>query len=179
MIHRGFQPVAASGARVLILGSLPGAQSLRYHQYYAQPRNAFWTILGVLVGAGPELPYEQRIARLEHAGIALWDVCAAARRLGSLDAAIERDSVEVNDFAGFYAGQPQLQRVCFNGRTAAALYRRHVLPSLTSRQRALQQVELPSTSPAHASVPAAMKLLHWREAIAPFTAARATPIDPA
>ena len=179
LILRGFQPIGTARARVLILGSLPGAESLRRGQYYAQPRNGFWTILGTLVGAGPDVPYEDRLARLEGAGIALWDVCAAARRTGSLDAAIERDSVEVNDFAAFYAAHPQLRRVCFNGRTAAALYRRRVLPTLPALQQSLQQVELPSTSPAHASLPVAAKLMRWREALAPILTERTAPRDPA
>jgi len=168
--HRGFPPVATRGARVLVLGSLPGAESLRRREYYAQPRNAFWTILGAIAGAAPELAYGARLARLEDAGIALWDVCATARRVGSLDAAIERDSVVPNDFAAFYAAHPYIARLCFNGRVAATLYRRHVLPRLGAHARELQVIELPSTSPAHASMSLAEKTARWRHALAGATA---------
>jgi hypoxanthine-DNA glycosylase len=163
--HRGFPPVATPAARVLVLGSLPGAESLRRREYYAQPRNAFWSILGAIAGAAPGLPYATRLARLEGAGIALWDVCAAARRAGSLDADIERDSVVVNDFATFYAGHRAIRAVLFNGRTAAALYRRHVLPGLPASGAALALLELPSTSPAHAAMTLADKTLRWRRAV--------------
>jgi TDG/mug DNA glycosylase family protein len=171
---RGFAPVGTAAARVLILGSLPGAESLRRREYYAQPRNAFWPILGALVGAGPALPYAARLGRLGDAGIALWDVCAAARREGSLDAAIEPGSVLANDFAAFYAAHPAIGRVCFNGRTAAALYRRHVLGGLPADAQALALVELPSTSPAHAAMSLAEKTRRWRGALA-----AAISVDPA
>ena len=165
MSHWGFAPVAAPGARVLVLGSLPGAESLRRREYYAQPRNAFWPIFGAIAGADPALPYAARLARLEAAGIALWDVCATARRDGSLDADIERDSVVPNDFATFFAAQRGIRAVLFNGRTAAALYRRHVLPGLPAPFASLAQHELPSTSPAHAAMTLAGKTLCWRRAV--------------
>jgi hypoxanthine-DNA glycosylase len=162
---RGFAPVATATARVLVLGSLPGAESLRRGEYYAQPRNAFWTILGTLAGAFPTLPYRERLACLGVAGIALWDVCAAARRAGSLDADIEPDSIVVNDFAAFFVAHPSIGRVAFNGRTAAALYRRRVLPALAPVAASLPLVELPSTSPAHAAMTLAEKTRRWRAGI--------------
>ncbi|MBS0395831.1 MAG: DNA-deoxyinosine glycosylase, partial [Proteobacteria bacterium] len=133
----GFPPIARRDARVLVLGSLPGQESLRRRQYYAQPRNAFWPIMGELVGAAPALPYPRRARRLAASGIALWDVCAAAFRPGSLDAAIEPGSVVANDFAAFFRRHPRIRLVCFNGRTAATLYRRRVLPDLPPEARAL------------------------------------------
>jgi hypoxanthine-DNA glycosylase len=163
-----FAPVTRADARVLILGSLPGARSLADQQYYAQPHNAFWRIMGELVGAGREHEYRKRLACLAESGLALWDVVAAARRVGSLDAAIERDSVEINDFAGFFERCPAIQLVCFNGRTAADLYRRRVLPTLPHRWAVIESTTLPSTSPAHAGMPYAAKLAIWRAAIAPY-----------
>jgi double-stranded uracil-DNA glycosylase len=162
MHSQGFPPIARRDARVLILGSLPGQESLRRRQYYAQPRNAFWPIMGALCGAAPELPYRARARRLAASGIALWDVCATAYRAGSLDASIVAGSVVVNDLGAFLARHPRIRLVCFNGRTAAALYRRHVLPTLAPALRVLATLELPSTSPAHASLSLAAKLDRWR-----------------
>ena len=48
LIHKGFPPIATPGSRVLVLGSLPGPESLRRRQYYAQPRNVFWRIVSDL-----------------------------------------------------------------------------------------------------------------------------------
>ena len=68
---RGFPPIAAPGARILILGSMPGQASLAAGQYYAHPRNAFWPIMGALLGFAPALPYPERAVRLAAASIAL------------------------------------------------------------------------------------------------------------
>ena len=53
MKSSGFEALAAPNARVLILGTLPGAVSLAC----GQPRNVFWRIMGELVGASLELSY--------------------------------------------------------------------------------------------------------------------------
>lgn len=147
---------------MLVLGSLPGQASLAAGQYYAQPRNAFWTIMGALFAAGPELPYAERCRRLSTSGIALWDVCAAAVRPGSLDAAIEPSSIVVNDFGPFLHRHAGIRAVCVNGGTAYDLYRRKVLPGLPEALRLLPLHRLPSTSPAHAALRPAQKLERWR-----------------
>lgn len=159
---RGFPPIAAPDARVLILGSLPGQASLAAQQYYAQPQNAFWRIMGELCGAYPQLPYADRTQRLLEHRIALWDVCKAAHRPGSLDASIDPSTIVVNDLARFYREHPGIAAVFTNGGTATRLYQRLVLPSLGVTPAALPLQPLPSTSPAHARMPFARKLVHWR-----------------
>lgn len=159
---QGFPWVARADARVLVLGSMPGQASLAATAYYAHPRNVFWEIMGVLFGAGRELDYDTRLARLAGAGVALWDVAHRCRRPGSLDAAIVRDSVEPNDFAALFRACPQLHTVCFNGGTAQELYRRRVLPLDPAAGRPLAYHLLPSTSPAHAALDFAAKLARWR-----------------
>lgn len=161
MHAKGFPPIADAYARILILGSLPGQVSLQRQQYYAQPHNAFWKIMGRLFGAGPELPYEERMQGLVRNGIALWDVCAAAQRPGSLDAAIVHSSVVPNDLAAFIESHPGIGLICFNGGKAADLYRRLVLPGLPDTLCALHYATLPSTSPAHAAMPFEEKLTRW------------------
>ena len=160
---QGFAPVVGKHARVLILGSMPGAASLRAAQYYAHPRNQFWPIMGELVGADPGLPYAQRLDRLTAAGIALWDVFARCEREGSLDARIRDDTAVANAFAGFFASQPTIRTVLLNGGKAEQSFRRIVLPTLSDHE--LHCVRLPSTSPAHASLRADQKRLAWREAL--------------
>lgn len=161
MDSRGFPPVATRDARVLILGTLPGPESLRQQQYYALPRNAFWRIMGDLFGAGPGVPYARRLRVLQQSRVALWDVCASAYRQGALDAAIRGESVVPNNFAVFFRSHPRLELVCFNGQTAAGLYRRRVLPGLPEPLQGMRREILPSTSPAHAAMSYERKLERW------------------
>lgn len=168
----GFAPIAGPTARVLILGSLPGGELLQRREYYARRSNAFWRLMGELVCAAPDLPYEQRCRRLAEGGIAVWDVCRSAKRPGSLDADIDHLSVEPNDFAKFFADHPRIQAVGFNGKKAADLYRRKVLAGSSHAFASLQRVTLPSTSSAHARIPFDEKVSLWRSSLAPWIALR-------
>lgn len=159
-----FPPVADVGARVLILGSMPGKASLQAARYYAHERNAFWSIMGELIGAGPQLDYPQRLAKLQAAGFALWDVIAACERASSLDADIVGASVRLNDFSAFFAVHRSIERVFFNGAAAETSFRRLVLPRLNCQPLTL--IRLPSTSPAHAARSYAEKLAAWSAIVA-------------
>src|SRR5690606_27992451 len=170
-LSRGFPPIAGAGARILILGSLPGQKSLEMGQYYAQPYNAFWRIMGDLFGAGPTLPYPERTKRLVACGVAVWDVLAAGERPGSLDSAIVPSSIVINDFNQFFVRHRSIELVCCNGQKAAALYRRRVVPTLRSAPAALPFQVLPSTSPADASLSFAVKLASSRAVLGPATEA--------
>lgn len=139
---------------------MPGQASLDAGRYYAHPRNAFWPIMGELFGARPELEYDRRIAVLCEARVAVWDVLGSCTRPGSLDSAIERESMVANDFAGFLAAHPGVTRVFFNGAKAAELFESLVVPTLGTVSS--QRQRLPSTSPAHAGMSFAGKLAAWR-----------------
>ncbi len=162
-----FDAVESADARVLILGTLPGVKSLEMGEYYAHPRNCFWWIMGKLVGASPEMAYQDRLSRLRKSRIALWDVCRSAERAGSSDANILMETIEPNDFRAFLANHPRIELICFNGHPAANLFRRKVAPSLTGL-RPIPQQALVSTSPASARFTREEKLSRWRECLAPF-----------
>ncbi len=152
-------PRLGAAPRALVLGSIPGAASLRAGQYYAHPRNAFWPLMAALFGVAHDAPYEARVVALNARGLGLWDVLAACERPGSLDAAIVPGSERPNDLAGLLAATPSLAVVALNGGTAARLFDRHVAPRLSSAPRVLR---LPSTSPAHAAMGFAAKCDAWR-----------------
>lgn len=156
-----FAPIAAADAKVLILGSMPGAESLAREQYYAHPRNAFWFIIERLTRQMQALDYPQRTALLRRHGIALWDVLRACKRHGSLDSAIEHDSAVANDFAGFLREHRSITDVFFNGATAEQAWKRYVLKQIGARYDYLNYRRLPSTSPAMASLNPEQKLEQW------------------
>jgi TDG/mug DNA glycosylase family protein len=158
----GLPPVVDAATRVLVLGSMPGALSLRVEQYYAHPRNAFWRIMSDVVHLDSDAAYSVRLGQLQRAGIGLWDVLRLCDRPGSLDSAIVRESMEVNDFGPMFDAHPGIVRVCFNGAKAAQVFARLVAPALES---AVQFHKLPSTSPANAAIPYDAKLQAWRAAM--------------
>lgn len=140
--------------RVLVLGSLPGEASLAAARYYAHPQNAFWRLMGVVLGediAG--MAYEDRLAVLITRGVGIWDVIQDAERQGSLDAAI-RDHA-ANDLVSLIATLPALRAVAFNGATAARIGKR-----LLADVAGIDLVALPSSSPAY-TLPFADKAKAW------------------
>jgi hypoxanthine-DNA glycosylase len=116
----------------------------------------------MLAAQVPDLPsdYAARVRVLIEQRIALWDVLAAATRSGSLDADIADDAIP-NNFRAFFHAHPEIRLIGFNGGTAAKLYRRHVIPTLSDARRSIAIISLPSTSPAHAGLPFAQKADRW------------------
>jgi double-stranded uracil-DNA glycosylase len=150
-----FPPVVSPQTRVLILGSLPGEASLAARRYYAHPHNRFWHLVGTVIERDDltELDYDARLGALLDAGIGLWDTVASALRHGSLDASIRE--AEHAPLADLVATLPRLAAVGFNGKTSSRIGR----AQLTGARFAL--IDLPSSSPAHASMPLSEKRRRW------------------
>jgi len=144
---------------------MPGAKSLEAREYYAHRQNAFWRIVGELLGIDPFAPYRERVRALKEARIALWDVLQSCTRTGSMDSAIDKDSEIANDFAAFLRSHREITHVFFNGGRAAASFKRNVLPGLG--MRTLRYSRLPSTSPAHASIAYERKRAAWQMILKP------------
>jgi hypoxanthine-DNA glycosylase len=153
-VKRSFPPVADARTRVLVLGSLPGEESLARRQYYANPRNHFWRLIGAAAGIDlVPLAYRQRLQALLDARVGLWDTVGAATRRGSLDGAI-RDH-RANDLAHLAARLPELRAVGFNGGKSASVG----MMQLAGRPD-LALIPLPSSSPAYTR-PFDEKLTQW------------------
>lgn len=175
----GLPPIVSVDSVVLILGSFPGAASLRLRQYYAHPQNQFWKILQALWPQHPLPPagaegYAARCDWLLARRLGVWDVYESCEREGSLDTRIRHP--KVNDFARLHRNCPRIAAVAHNGGESFK-HARAVLGSFAQAQpaaggeaapgagadqaRAIVSCRLPSTSPAHASWSFERKLDAW------------------
>jgi double-stranded uracil-DNA glycosylase len=152
---RSFPPVVGDEPLALVLGTLPGEESLRVQQYYAHPRNLFWPILFALFdeAAAPDYAARLAFARMRH--VALWDVCMEGEREASADATIRCEIPNAID--RLLDAHPSIRAVAFNGTGARRLHDRHF-----PRRPGLTYLAMPSTSPAHARLDFAAKLAQWR-----------------
>jgi hypoxanthine-DNA glycosylase len=153
-IKRSFPPVVDARTRVLVLGSLPGEESLARRQYYGNPRNHFWRLMSEVIDRDlVPLAYEDRLRALLDAGVGLWDTVGAATRRGSLDGDIRNH--EANPLSALVSTLPALRAVGFNGGKSASLG----LAQLAVEPR-LALLPLPSSSPAY-TLPFQAKLEEW------------------
>jgi hypoxanthine-DNA glycosylase len=154
-LKRSFPPVTSADTRLLLLGSLPGEQSLAEARYYAHPRNQFWRLMSSVVETDlAALDYPDRLAALLGAGVGLWDTVASAEREGSLDAAIRAH--RPNPLAELVSSLPELRAVGFNGGTSARIGMKALGPT------SLALLPLPSSSPAY-TLPFEEKREAWAE----------------
>ena len=150
----GLAPVIAPHTRLVVLGSFPGVASLAAGQYYAHPRNQFWSIVSALLGLDlVALDYPARLGAIRERGLGVWDVYASCRREGSLDSAIE--DARLNDLSSLTRQAPKLRAVAHNGGESARAMRH-------TQALGLPVYRLPSTSPANASWSFERKLAAWR-----------------
>lgn len=146
MAIQGLKPVIDQDSKVLILGSMPSEESLRKQEYYGNPRNRFWRIIGTLFSSEQltEAKYGQKLEFILKHKLALWDVIASCEREGSLDSRIK--SPLANPFADIFAQYPGIRYVAFNGKKAFEVYKRQVGFNL---KKGIIYHTLPSTSPAN------------------------------
>ncbi len=102
--------------RILILGTMPGKESLRLQQYYANRSNRFWKIIAEAADKPLPEAYSERLKLLDQLHIALWDVYGSAERKGSLDSNIKNG--EPNDIQSLIKANPSIEKILFNGKKA-------------------------------------------------------------
>lgn len=152
-------PIIDENARILILGSIPGQESLRKQEYYANPRNHFWKILFSLINIPLPLDYSQRVILIKKQRIALWDVIETCSRQGSLDSNIKNENP--NDFRWLFSKYPSINSVFFNGAKAYEVFRKKVG---FEKFVHINFEKLPSTSPANTQA-YDKKLEEWKKII--------------
>lgn len=142
MIENILPPVVDQQTKVLIVGSMPGVQSLEKQQYYGNPRNHFWGIIGELTGTIVPERYEERLALVKKHRIGLWDVIRQCERVGSLDSNIKNEIP--NDFVTLFKQYPQIEAVFFNGTKAHDVFKKKLGFELLVER---DYYKMPSTSP--------------------------------
>jgi double-stranded uracil-DNA glycosylase len=157
------RPVVDENSRFLILGTLPGDESLRQQRYYSDPRNRFWSLLSSVFGVPAGESYQQRLEFLAAHRVALWDVLQSAERAGSSDQAITKP--QPNDFGELFSKFPALRRIAFNGTKAESLWRTYIRVTTDVPHESLMTKILPSSSgsPGRHVLPFDEKLRRWRE----------------
>ncbi len=159
-IAHTFPPVYDERSKLLVLGTFPSVKSREAEFYYAHPQNRFWKVLSAVLDVPlPQSIEEKRQMLLEH-HIALWDTVASCSITGSGDASI-RDVVP-NDISLILRAAP-IRAVCTNGAKAHELYRRHILP-----QTGIEDIHLPSTSPANAAWSLERLCVEWKKILKEF-----------
>jgi len=154
-VKAGLPPIARADARLFVLGSLPGDASLAARRYYAHPTNQFWRLLGLAIDEDLHaLDYDERLQRLAHRRVGLWDVIASASRRGSLDQAIRE--AQHNRIEHLLHDFPELRAIAFNGATASAAGRKLI----GADRLQVTLVDLPSSSAANTR-PFAEKAESW------------------
>ncbi|MBN2707025.1 MAG: DNA-deoxyinosine glycosylase [Deltaproteobacteria bacterium] len=164
-------------SRLLILGSMPGRESLARRRYYAHPRNAFWPIMKQILELPETTPYDTCLAALRKFKVSLWDVLALCRRPGSLDNHILAQDATPNRLDDFRRRHPELAAVAFNGRKARSLFTRYWANDVESLWENLILIDLPSTSPAHAALRPSAKYKLWEQRLQPLLSFATRPKD--
>lgn len=152
----GLNPITDKNSQVLILGSMPGVESLKQQAYYSHPRNLFWKLIEEITGEEIPSDYNQKKTLLLENKIAVWDMCKSCIREGSLDNDMSAETP--NDLNTFVEEHPNLKVIAFNGKKAAQLFGKHI-----GSIQGIKLTVLPSTSPANAGVPLETKKEEWNK----------------
>jgi len=143
-------------SKILILGTIPGDQSIAKQQYYGNNGNHFWKIVFTIFGENYNSNYEEKKQLLKTHGIALWNVLASCIREGSSDSKIKNETV--NDFENLHIQYPNIRHIFFESKTAAKFYQKYVKPNNNVKYHIL-----PSTSGLNARMTFEQKIESWKE----------------
>ncbi|WP_185152956.1 DNA-deoxyinosine glycosylase [Dysgonomonas sp. 216] len=154
-MKKAFKPIVDDNSTVLILGTMPGEESLRKQEYYGHKSNQFWQIICSVLGVPFLTDYGAKKQLLLDNRIALWDVLAACEREGSADTAIQKEIP--NDFSVLFAAYPNIKFVCFASKKAEEYYIKYV-----GKFGNKEYFTLPSPSSANARMGIDSKIKDWR-----------------
>lgn len=152
-------PVIDKTTEYLVLGTMPGEQSLLHQQYYNNPRNQFWKIIATAFNDNKTFAnYEDKLATLKNNKIGLWDVLDTCDREGSSDSSIK--NLTLNNFDKLFKEFPNIKTVIFNGQDSYYYFN-----SLVHDRADKKYLQLSSTSSANGHKTLAEKTKEWKTAL--------------
>jgi len=111
----GLSTICLRNTKVIIVGTFPSEQSLKYKEYYSNPANKFWNLLGDVLGINLKVKgYDEKIEALLENKIGLSDTIIQCEREKSSDKDIINP--EFNDFRELDC--PKLRIILANGQKA-------------------------------------------------------------
>ena len=159
-MKNGLEPIIDKNSKILILGSLPGDQSILNQKYYDNKVNHFWKLLSfVFENKFIDFnDYAEKIIFLKKHNIALWDVIKCANRDGSLDSNIVNE--EYNDIKSLLDNS-NIKSIYVNGRKAESSFKKY----LKLNAFKIDYKYLPSSSSLNAKYNVNAKALEWQNVI--------------
>lgn len=155
MEYHNIPPLYDVDSEILILGSFPSVKSREAEFFYHHPQNRYWKVMAAVLNCKvPETIDEKKRMILTHR-IAMWDVIASCEIAGSSDSSIKQ--VVPNDI-GRLLRETAIEKIYTNGATAHKYYQKYA-----KKTTGLEDIQLPSTSPANAAWSLERLTEAWKE----------------
>ena len=152
-------PVVDKATEFLVLGTMPGEQSLLNQEYYKNSRNQFWKIIAAAFNKKKAFAdYNEKITTLKNNKIGLWDVLDTCDREGSSDSKIKNP--KLNNFDKLFKEFPNIKTVIFNGKDSFDYFN-----SLVHYKAHKNYLQLSSTSSANGHKTIVEKTQEWKTAL--------------
>ena len=152
--EHNIEPIFNENSEILILGSFPSVKSREGNFFYHHPQNRFWKVIAAVTDWEIPSTIEEKKKMLLENHIAIWDVIASCDIEGSSDSSIK--NVVPNDLEMILSAG-KIRQIYTNGGTASRLYRKYC-----QNKTDIEDIKLPSTSPANAAYSLGKLMEEWR-----------------
>ena len=159
-IKDGLPPMVGDSPKILILGTMPGDESLKEHAYYRNfSHNKFWDIIHSIFADETNISYEELLKK-NH--IALWDCIKRSERKGSTDNGFDKASMVPNDIERFLKENPTIKVIFLNGKSNATNSTKKIfLRFFKSLNSKYNIIPLDSTANTNSTISLEEKIKRW------------------
>lgn len=157
MEYHNIPPLYNTDSRILILGSFPSVKSREGQFFYHHPQNRYWRVMAAVFDCDvPQTIEDKKVMILSHK-TAMWDVLSSCEITGSSDSSIKNPIP--NDIESIL-NKTQIKHIYTNGGTAHKYYQKYIASAV-----GIEDIMLPSTSPANAAWSYERLVEVWKENI--------------